>query len=59
MGGDPGHHGREISSLGEDRGALDHLAAGSVRTRQPRDQSANRLVVHVFYQLVVYFFLTG
>ena len=46
VGDDPGHDRREVSSLGEDRGALDHLAAGGVRTRQPRDQSANRVVVH-------------
>jgi hypothetical protein len=46
VGDDPGHDRREVSSLGEDRGALDDLAAGGVRTRQPRDQSANRVVVH-------------
>jgi len=47
VGGDPGHHGREVSALGEDRGALDDLAAGSVWTRQPPEQGADRVVFHV------------
>jgi hypothetical protein len=46
MGDDPRHDRPEVSALGEDRGTLDHLAARGVRTRQPLDQRANRIVVH-------------
>jgi len=45
---DPCHDCREVSALGEDRSALDDLAAGSMRTRQPRDQSPNCVVVRCF-----------
>ena len=46
MGGDPRQDGRGVGALREDCGTLDDLAAGGVRSRQARDQGANRVVVH-------------
>src|SRR6185312_8468077 len=47
--GDPRHDRREVATLREDGGPLDDLAAGRVRTRQPRDYGANRLVIHTLH----------
>ena len=46
MGGDPRQDGRGVGALREDCGTLDDLAAGGVRSRQARDQGADRVVVH-------------
>jgi hypothetical protein len=46
VGSDPCHYRREVGALGEDRGAFNDRAAGGMRARKPRHQSANRVVVH-------------
>jgi hypothetical protein len=46
MGQNPGHDGARVGARGHYRGALDHLAAGMVRTGQPRHQGEDRVIVH-------------
>jgi hypothetical protein len=43
---DPRHHGHRVGARGEDPGALDHVTAGRVRTRQTPHQFTDRIVVH-------------
>src|ERR1700735_1482838 len=45
--GDPGDHGRRVGTRGHDRGTLDHLSSGAVRTTEPDNQSADYVVVAV------------
>jgi hypothetical protein len=46
MGQNPGHDRPRIGACGHDRGALDHLTAGTVRTGQPGHQGEDRVIVH-------------
>lgn len=45
VGGDPRHDLGEVGALGEDRRTLDDITTGGVRTRQPLQQNANRIIV--------------